>query len=150
MCISGGKRLFFQGPINIVHLPVIDGDPIQIHQLFLNLISNALKFNREGVPPVINLNCVKRENEFWEISVEDNGIGIEEEHADKIFQPFERLHGRSAYEGTGIGLSICKKIVSRHGGEITVKRQSIKGVTFHITLPERQNSRLESSKSRPF
>jgi len=70
--------------------------------------------------------------------VEDNGIGIEEIYVDRIFKPFERLHGRSAYEGTGIGLTICNKIVSRHGGEITVKRQSTHGVTFHITLPEKQ------------
>jgi PAS domain S-box-containing protein len=129
-----------QGAINIIDLPVIDGDPIQIHQLFLNLIGNALKFHREGIPPVVNLDSVKMDNGFWEISVEDNGIGIEEEHVDKIFQPFERLHGRTTYEGTGIGLTICNKIVSRHGGNITVKRQSTNGVTFHITLPEKQYS----------
>ena len=128
-----------EGAVNIVDLPVIDGDPIQIHQLFLNLIGNALKFHRKGIPPVVNLNKTKACDGFWEISVEDNGIGIKEEHVDKIFKPFERLHGRTTYEGTGIGLTICNKIVSRHGGKITVKRQSTNGVTFHITLPEKQD-----------
>ena len=128
-----------QGAVNIMDLPVIEGDAVQLHQLFLNIIGNALKFHRDGIPPVVNLESVKTENGFWEISVEDNGIGIEEEHVDKVFQPFERLHGRATYEGTGIGLTICNKIVSRHGGKITVKRNSTNGVTFHITLPEKQN-----------
>jgi len=129
-----------QGAVNIVGLPVIDGDPVQIYQLFLNLIGNALKFHREGIPPVVNLDSAKKENGFWEITVEDNGIGIDEEHFDKIFKPFERLHGRTTYEGTGIGLTICNRIVSLHGGKITLKRQSTNGVTFHITLPEKQNA----------
>jgi signal transduction histidine kinase len=129
-----------QGAIDFKNLPVIKGDPVQIHQLFLNLIGNALKFHREGIPPVVNLDASKIGNGLWEISVEDNGIGIDEEHIDKIFQPFERLHGRTTYEGTGIGLTICNKIVSRHGGKITVKRQSTNGVTFHITLSEKQNN----------
>jgi light-regulated signal transduction histidine kinase (bacteriophytochrome) len=129
-----------EGVLNINKLPIIEADSVQMYQLFLNLIGNALKFNRKGIPPVINLDSVKMENGFWEISVEDNGIGIEEEHVDKIFKPFERLHGQSTYEGTGIGLTICNKIVSRHGGKITVKRQSSNGVTFHITLPEKQNN----------
>jgi PAS domain S-box-containing protein len=134
-----------KGVINIGNLPIIDADPVQIHQLFLNLIGNALKFHRDGIPPIVNLDSAKGENGFWEIFVEDNGIGIEEKHADRIFKPFERLHGRSAYEGTGIGLTICNKIVTHHGGEITVKRQSTNGVTFHITLPEKQN--IERNKN---
>jgi len=89
---------------------------------------------------VVNLKKTKMDNGYWEISVEDNGIGIDAEHVDKIFKPFERLHGKTAYEGTGIGLTICNKIVSRHGGKITVKRQSSNGVTFHITLPEKKNN----------
>lgn len=129
-----------KGEINFTDLPVIDGDPVQMHQLFLNLIGNALKFHREGIPPVVALDCVEIENGFWEITVKDYGIGIKEEHVDKIFKPFERLHGRTTYEGTGIGLTICNKIVTRHGGKISVKRQSTHGVTFHITLPEKQNN----------
>jgi PAS domain S-box-containing protein len=127
------------GQVNIKNLPVIDADPVQMYQLFLNLIGNALKYHREGVPPVITLDHTCEGNGSCVILVEDNGIGIEEEHVDKIFKPFERLHGRSTYEGTGIGLTICNKIVSRHGGKITVKRQSTNGVTFRITLPEKQN-----------
>ncbi len=129
-----------KGVVNFNQLPIIEADPVQIYQLFLNLIGNALKFHREGFPPVVNLDSVKMKNGFWEISVEDNGIGIDEIYADRIFKPFERLHGRNAYEGTGIGLTICNKIVARHGGKLTVKRQSINGVTFHITLPEKQNN----------
>lgn len=127
-----------KGIVNLIHLPIIDADPVQMHQLFLNLIGNALKFNRPGIPPVINLGSIKAETGHWKISVEDNGIGIEEIYVDRIFKPFERLHGRSAYEGTGIGLTICNKIVSRHGGKITVKKTRTHGATFHITLPEKQ------------
>jgi PAS domain S-box-containing protein len=128
------------GKVNIKSLPVIEADPIQMHQLFLNLIGNALKFHRGGVPPVINLDTSHDGNGKCEITVEDNGIGIDKRHVDRIFKPFERLHGRSTYEGTGIGLTICKKIVTRHGGNITFKNKPTNGVTFHITLPEKQNS----------
>ncbi|GJL77505.1 MAG: histidine kinase [Nitrospinaceae bacterium] len=128
-----------KGVVNISSLPTIQGDPVQIHQLFLNLVGNAFKFYRDGIPPVVNLDSAKSEKGGWEIFVTDNGIGIDEKHVDRIFKPFERLHGRSTYEGTGIGLSICKKIVTRHGGQIAVKRQSTNGITFQITLPETQN-----------
>jgi signal transduction histidine kinase len=110
-----------------------------MHQLFLNLVGNALKFHREGVPPVIKLDTSYEGNGDCIITVEDNGIGIEKNYADRIFKPFERLHGRSAYEGTGIGLTICKKIVTRHGGNIAIKNGPANGVTFHITLPGKQN-----------
>ncbi len=125
-----------KGVVNIKYLPVVEADRMQMNQLFLNLIGNALKFHREGISPVVNLDSAKKENGFLEITVEDNGVGIEENHVDKIFKPFERLHGRSTYEGTGIGLTICARIIERHGGKIAVKRQSKNGVTFHITLPE--------------
>jgi signal transduction histidine kinase len=127
-----------QGEVNIKHLPVIEADPVQMHQLFMNLIGNALKFHRKGVSPVVNLDTTCEGNGICVISVEDNGIGIDEKHVDKIFKPFERLHGRTTYEGTGIGLTICNKIVTRHGGEIKIKRQSTDGITFHITLPAMQ------------
>ncbi len=128
-----------EGTVNINNLPAIESDPSQMNQLFLNLIGNALKFHRDGIPPIVNLGSFKKENGFWEIFVEDNGIGIDEKYLDRVFKPFERLHGISSYEGTGIGLSICDKIVARHGGKITVKRQPTNGVTFHIILPEKQN-----------
>jgi signal transduction histidine kinase/ABC-type amino acid transport substrate-binding protein len=128
------------GVVNFRNLPVIEADPVQMHQLFLNLVGNALKFHRKGIPPVINLNSRKTKNGFVEITVEDNGIGIDENYVDRIFKPFERLHGRSDYEGTGIGLTICQKIVSRHSGKISVQKNSTYGVTFHITLPEKHNN----------
>ncbi len=127
-----------KGTVNLKNLPVIEADPFQMRQLFLNMIGNGLKFHRESVPPVINLNSVYKENGMWEITIEDNGIGIDEQHVDRIFKPFERLHNRSTFEGTGIGLTICNKIATRHGGGISVKRHSESGVTFHITLPEKQ------------
>ncbi len=129
------------GAVNIKHLPVIEADPFQMGQLFLNMIGNGLKFHREGVPPVINLDSIRKENGFWVITVEDNGIGIDEQHVDRIFKPFERLHHRSTFEGTGIGLTICHKIATRQGGNISVKRHSENGVIFHITLPEKQNGK---------
>lgn len=127
-----------KGTVNINNLPVLETDPFQMRQLFLNLIGNGLKFHREGIPPIINLDSICKENGMWEITVEDNGIGIDEKHVDRIFRPFERLHGRSTYQGTGIGLTICNKIITRHGGEILIQRHSENGVTFHITLPEKQ------------
>lgn len=130
-----------KGAVNIDNLPVIEADPFQMNQLFLNMIGNGLKFHREGVPPVINLGSTCNDKGIWEITIEDNGIGIDEQHVDRIFKPFERLHNRNAFEGTGIGLTICNKIVTRHGGAISVKRQSENGVIFHITLPEKQNER---------
>jgi len=127
-----------QGTIKVKSLPVIETDSMQMYQLFLNLIGNGLKFHREGVAPVINLDGSRNDDGMWEITVEDNGIGIEEKYVDKIFKPFERLHGRGTYEGTGIGLTICNKIVTRHGGQISFKRQSRNGITFCISLPEKQ------------
>lgn len=127
------------GVVNLNSLPIIEADYFQMNQLFLNLTGNALKFHRDGVPPVININSIKRENGFWDISFEDNGIGIEEKNFDRIFNLFERLHGQSTYEGTGMGLAICNKIVSRHGGKLTVKRNPLNGVTFHITLPDKNS-----------
>jgi len=131
---SGGKVI-------INELPVVDADPIQMHQLFLNLIGNALKYHRKNVPPVVTLGHTCNNQGQCEITIEDNGIGIEEQHIEKIFQPFERLHGITTYEGTGIGLTICNKIVSRHGGKIGVKRKPTDGVIFHFTLPKIQQKR---------
>ena len=128
-----------QGQVNVKKLSTLEADPVQMHQLFLNLIGNALKFHREGVPPVLNIASQCQENGRCEITIEDNGIGIDEKYEKRIFKPFERLHGRTAYEGTGIGLTICKKIVARHRGAISVKRPSKHGITFHIDLPAQQN-----------
>lgn len=126
------------GIVKAGDLPTLEADPVQMHQLFLNLIGNALKFHREGVAPVVDVNASHEGNGHHIISVKDNGIGIDEAHLKKIFRPLERLHRQSEYEGTGMGLSICDKIVSRHGGEITVKNNEAGGMTFSIRLHEKQ------------
>jgi signal transduction histidine kinase len=114
-------------------------------QLFQNLIGNALKFHeKDGAPPIkIYARPVvgTKEVESYRFFVEDNGIGSNEKHLDKVFTPFQRLHGRSEYEGLGMGLAICKKIVERHGGEITARSEVGKGCTFIVTLPSRQRGK---------
>ena len=124
--------------VNISNLPTIEGDNNQIHQLIVNLIFNSLKYKSEGKPPIINIFGKKKENNYWEISIQDNGIGMDEKYADRIFKPFQRLHGRSKYEGSGLGLTICKKIVERHNGTISALSKPGVGTTFILTLPEKQ------------
>jgi PAS domain S-box-containing protein len=124
-----------QARVKIDTLPVIEADPMQMHQLFQNLISNALKFHQEGKPPTVNVRHRLLENGWHEIRVEDQGIGFDEQYLQRIFKPFERLHGKMEYEGTGMGLAICQKIVHRHGGEITATSSLRKGTTFIIILP---------------
>jgi PAS domain S-box-containing protein len=133
------KVVFTQGQVNVKNLPSLEADPVQMQQLFSNVIDNALKFHRKGVPPVVNLDASIDENGNHIISIEDNGIGISECYTDRIFKAFERVHECGEYEGSGIGLTICKKIVNRHGGRITFKNKPANGVIFYITLPEKQN-----------
>lgn len=113
-------------------LPVVPGDPVQLAQLFQNLIANAIKFRGEA-PPRVHLRAV-REGAGWHVFVRDNGIGISRQDFERIFVIFQRLHHRDKYPGTGIGLSICKKIVERHGGRIWVESSPGHGSTFHFTL----------------
>jgi light-regulated signal transduction histidine kinase (bacteriophytochrome) len=103
-----------------------------------NLIGNAVKFRREGVTPRIVIDCEQRvvgDEVDWLFTVSDNGIGIGEEFADKVFVIFQRLHGRDAYGGTGIGLALCKKIVEHHGGTIWIDTSTTDGTRFCFTLP---------------
>ena len=127
------------GTIHVGNLPTLEGNYSQLQVLFQNMISNSLKYHQHYVAPVVNLtsSCFK-ETKTWSIEVADNGIGIEEKYFERIFKPFERLHGRNAYEGTGIGLAICKKIVQRHHGSIQVSSVPEKGTTFKIFLPQKQ------------
>ncbi len=115
-------------------LPVVMADPVQLLQVFANLVSNAAKFRKPDVPLRIHVG-VRRLDGFWEFSVADNGIGIEEEYYDRIFVIFQRLHTRDAYPGTGIGLAIVKRIIDRHGGTIRVESTPGEGTTFSFTLP---------------
>jgi signal transduction histidine kinase len=122
------------GKIVLGELPVVHGDVSLLRQLLANLIGNGLKFHREGVPPVVTVSA-EPVPDGWEIAVADNGIGIEPEYADKVFVIFQRLHGRDIYPGTGIGLSLAKKIVEFHRGRIWLESGDGPGTTVRLTLP---------------
>ncbi len=133
--------------VEIGTLPIITADPLQMRQLIQNLIGNALKFHKPDEPPIIKIASRFVEEKFTDeegntstsqlcqITVEDNGIGFEEKYASRIFGVFQRLHARGEYEGSGVGLAICRKIVERHGGTIIAKSQLGKGATFIVNLP---------------
>ncbi len=135
------------GHVEVGELPTIEADRLQMRQLWQNLIGNALKFHKSGEAPVVEVrseipeecrgarNTGSAKNELCRITVGDNGIGFDEEHLERIFMPFQRLHGRNVYEGTGMGLAICRKVVDRHGGQITAKSAPGQGATFTVTLP---------------
>jgi PAS domain S-box-containing protein len=120
-------------------LPAIRGYPIEIRLLFQNLISNAVKFHKKNVSPDIKISAFE-ENEFWHFTVEDNGIGIDGKHKDKIFIIFQRLHNLRKYDGTGIGLAHCKKIIELHHGKIWVESVEHEGSTFHFTLSKMEEN----------
>ena len=138
------------GSVEIDELPVIEADELQMRQLFQNLIANALKFRKPDIPPQVTVSAEKVPSgtssngdlpdvEAVRIYVKDNGIGFDEKYLDRIFTPFQRLHGRNEYEGTGIGLAVCRKIVERHGGALTARSETGKGSTFIATLPVTQS-----------
>ena len=128
------------GSITIGELPEISADKVQMGQLFRNLISNALKYHSGQKPAISVYDASSASDRFYEIHVEDNGIGFDEMHLDKIFKPFQRLHGqKGSYEGTGMGLAICRRIAERHRGSISAKSKPGKGSTFIVKLP--RNSR---------
>ena len=116
-------------------LLTVFGDMSQIHQLFQNLVANGLKFHREGIPPKVSISSYIAANNMIRVNVQDNGIGIEPKYYEQIFIMFKRLHGQNRYKGTGIGLSVCKKIVQRHDGQIGVDSMPEEGTTLWFTLP---------------
>jgi hypothetical protein len=116
-------------------LPVLWADQRQLILLFQNLLANAIKFRRKDECPRIHVSSVDSDAE-WIISVQDNGIGIDARHAERIFQVFQRLHTRQEYPGTGIGLAVCKKVVERHGGKLWVEAEPGAGCTFRFTIPK--------------
>ena len=134
---------------HIGELPTLRIIPERFRQLFQNLIINALKFSRENTPPEIHIYAVGRispeagdatQPDYYDIYVKDNGIGFEQKYADEIFTLFKRLNSKDRFEGTGIGLSICKKIVEQHNGNISASSNPGVGTTFTISLPAKENS----------
>ena len=136
------------GRVEVGELPTILADPTQMRQLFQNLIGNGLKYCREVRPPVIQVRAEALNGDaapdgssaapWWQVEVWDNGIGFDEKYAERIFGVFQRLHGRSEFEGSGIGLAICRKIVERHGGEISAHSAENEGAVFTVRLPGKQ------------
>ncbi|PYE49403.1 PAS domain S-box protein [Deinococcus yavapaiensis] len=121
------------GRVEAGELPTVLGDEGELTQLFQNLVGNAVKFRREGVPPLVRVEA-RREGDFWHFTVSDNGIGIEKKYFERVFGLFERLHLRDRYEGTGLGLAIVRKIVERHGGVVWLESTVGEGTTVHFTL----------------
>ncbi len=115
-------------------LPTVPGNASQLVQLFQNLLSNALKFTRPGAPPDITVTATA-DADGWRVSVLDDGIGFDERYADRVFLVFKRLHKRSAYPGTGIGLAICRRIAEVHDGRIWCESRPEGGSAFHLSLP---------------
>lgn len=128
ICASGAS-------ISYSDLPTVMGSSTQLMQVFQNLISNSIKFCRPEVPPQVEITAKAKKNDEWIVAVRDNGIGIETQHFERIFEVFQRLHSYKKYPGNGIGMSICKKIVERHGGRIWVESQPGVGTTFYFTIP---------------
>jgi PAS domain S-box-containing protein len=123
------------GRVELGALPVVDADPVQVRQLVQNLVGNALKFARPGERPVVRVYATPAPRDGWyEIAVQDNGIGFASAEAERVFRPFYRLHTRQQYEGTGLGLAICQKIVERHGGTIRAVSAPGEGTTFLFTM----------------
>jgi len=138
------------GRVEIGELPAIEADATQMHQLLLNLTGNALKFHAPGQAPLVRVQSRLLPpdavaGQMCELTVSDNGIGFDEKYLDRIFAVFQRLHGRQEYEGTGIGLAVCRRIAERHGGTITARSQPGQGATFVVMLPVRQEGKMKGS-----
>jgi PAS domain S-box-containing protein len=131
------------GRVEVGELPSVQADATQMHQLLQNLVGNALKFHRAGVPPVVRLSSrALPGGDCFEIQVQDSGLGFEQQFAERIFGMFQRLYGHSEFEGTGIGLAICRKIVERHSGTIVAVGLPGEGAVFTVTLPYRQSEEI--------
>jgi PAS domain S-box-containing protein len=138
-----------KGEIKFDKLHNLEADPSQIRHLLLNIIGNGLKFHREDIPPIIEIssriynernNSLYRRNiDMLELTISDNGIGFDTKYLDRIFEPFQRLHGVTEFDGSGIGLAVCKKIVERHGGTLNAQSVPGEGATFIILLPLKQD-----------
>lgn len=122
--------------VEISPLPQIHGDPFQVQQLFEHLVDNAIKFRREGVAPLVRIEAAASPEPAWcAVRIADNGIGFDDAFAERIFLPFERLHGRGKYPGAGMGLPICRRIAHRHGGRIEARGVPGEGAVFTLHFP---------------
>lgn len=132
--------------IVVESLPTVSGSQVQLQQLMQNLLSNAIKFSRKGQAPLVNVRCqlaeagnitigLRPERSYWQLTVTDNGIGFDSQYAERIFQVFQRLHGKAQFAGTGVGLAICRKVVENHNGAITASCKPGEGATFTVWLP---------------
>jgi light-regulated signal transduction histidine kinase (bacteriophytochrome) len=133
-----------QSDIIVSFLPKVCGNELQLSQLFQNLISNAIKY-KNGLTPVIEITHTETAD-LWQFCVKDNGIGIDPKFYEKIFIIFQRLHNRKEYQGTGIGLAVCKKIVELHGGKIWVESSKNEGSRFYFTISKLQTAYNNNSK----
>jgi len=133
--------------VSVDDLPDIVASKSSIRQLFMNLISNAIKYHSEETAPFVKVTAQEDEKR-WTFSVQDNGIGINREYSEKIFNIFQRLHGNDEYSGTGMGLAICKKIVEEHGGDIWVESEEGIGSTFYFTIPKHESPRFSSKREQ--
>lgn len=142
-----------QAEIKVTELPNIDVNPGLMRPLFANLLSNAIKYSKKDVPPKVSVRSEITEltssngspEKFCRIYFEDNGIGFDQQYAEQIFDMFRRLHVHSEFEGTGIGLTLCKKIVEKHNGFISVQSKVNKGSTFIISLPVHQTTAIATN-----
>ncbi|MCE3233986.1 MAG: sensor signal transduction histidine kinase [Vampirovibrio sp.] len=135
--------------IDVDAVCTIHGDKMQLQLLFKNLIENAIKFHKPGVPPVIKISAKQKDDMTCEIQVRDNGIGFEQQYAERIFLAFERLHGKSEYSGTGVGLAICQKIVERHHGSISAHSEPGEGTLFVVRLPLSPDVEMSEQAATP-
>jgi light-regulated signal transduction histidine kinase (bacteriophytochrome) len=134
--VLSGLELYIKenrATVSHIPLPEVMADTTQLAQVFQNLVINGIKFHSEEAPQIC-ISAEKKANE-WIFSVQDNGIGIDPQYSERIFEVFKRLHNKEEYPGTGIGLAVCKKIVERHSGRIWVESELGKGSTFYFTLP---------------
>ncbi|MCX6199769.1 MAG: ATP-binding protein [Bacteroidetes bacterium] len=122
-----------EAKISVAKLPILMAYPIELKQLFQNLLTNAVKFIHKNIVPEINISA-ELKNDVWQFAFEDNGIGIEDADKEKIFDLFQRVHNRNEYEGSGIGLAYCKKIVELHHGNIWIDSTLEKGSSFYFTI----------------
>lgn len=143
------EAAILSGAADITHddLPTVIGDRSQLVQLFQNLIANAIKFHRDE-PPRVHISA-ERSGDEWVFSVQDNGIGIDRKYTEQVFAIFQRLHARTEYPGTGVGLPICRRIAERHGGRIRFESQVGKGTTFFVTIPESGEAGQDGRSVRP-